>query len=285
MPSPGGVEFRGKTVEDAIQAGLAALGLKREQVEIEVLSKGSRGLLGFGAEDARVRLTPVAEKKKPPAAAAPTPARVPARPAARPAERKLAGKPGPKAAPAVRPEPPQAKPVVTPVSKVTAPASERSTEPDVAQVATELLQGMLDRMGVHASVRVVEHQGVLDVGQEPPLVLNIEGEDLGILIGRRGETLAAIQFLTRLMVNHRLRRWTNLVVDVEGYKARREQQLQRLAHRMAERVVETGRAVALEAMPARERRIIHITLRDHPHVTTQSVGEGEHRKVTIIPKK
>jgi spoIIIJ-associated protein len=135
-----------------------------------------------------------------------------------------------------------------------------------------------------ATVQVVDYRGVLDAGQDPPLVLNIEGEDLGILIGRRAETLAALQYLTRLMVNHRSHRWVNLVVDVEGYKARREEQLVRLAERMAERAVSTGRVVTLEAMPPRERRIVHITLRNHPEVTTQSVGEGEQRKVTIIPR-
>ncbi len=144
---------------------------------------------------------------------------------------------------------------------------------------------MLDRMDVRAKVQVVEYRGVLDAGQDPPLVLNIEGEDLGILIGRRAETLAALQYLVRLMVNHRVHHWVNLVVDVEGYKARREEQLVRLAERMAERVASTGRAVALEAMPPRERRIVHITLRNHPQVTTQSVGEGEQRKVTIVPRQ
>ncbi len=139
-------------------------------------------------------------------------------------------------------------------------------------------------MDVRAKVQVVEYRGVLDAGQDAPLVLNIEGEDLGILIGRRAETLAALQYLVRLMVNHRVHHWVNLVVDVEGYKARREEQLVRLAERMAERAASTGRAVALEAMPPRERRIVHITLRNHPQVTTQSVGEGEQRKVTIIPR-
>ena len=158
------------------------------------------------------------------------------------------------------------------------------SDQEVGAVATELLQGMLDRMDVRATVQVVEYRGVLDEGQDPPLVLNIAGEDLGILIGRRAETLVALQYLTRLMVNHRVHRWVNLVVDVEGYKARREEQLVRLAERMAERVATTGRAVALEAMPPRERRIVHITLRNHPQVTTQSVGEGDQRKVTIVPQ-
>ena len=155
---------------------------------------------------------------------------------------------------------------------------------DVAMIAVDLLQGMLDRMDVRATAEAVAYRGVLDVGQDPPLVINIEGDDLGILIGRRAETLAAIQYLTRLMVNHKTHRWINLVVDVEGYKARREEQLVKLAERMADRVATTGKPVALEAMPARERRIIHITLRDHPKVFTESAGEGEHRKVTIIPR-
>jgi spoIIIJ-associated protein len=151
-------------------------------------------------------------------------------------------------------------------------------------VAVELLQGMLDRMDLKATVEVADYAGVVEEGEERPLVLNIMGDDLGVLIGRRGETLAAIQYLLRLMVNHRVRQWTNLEVDVEGYKARREEQLRSLAQRMAERAISSGRAVTLEAMPARERRIIHITLRDNPQVTTQSFGEDEHRKVSIIPK-
>ncbi len=140
-------------------------------------------------------------------------------------------------------------------------------------------------MGVKASVQTTEYRGVLDEGQDAPLVLNIEGEDLGILIGRRAETLSSIQYLTRLMVNHRLHRWVNVIVDVEGYRARREEQLARLANRMADRAVSTGKPVMLEAMPPNERRIVHITLRDNPLVTTESVGEGDHRKVTIIPKE
>ena len=153
-----------------------------------------------------------------------------------------------------------------------------------SEIAVDLLQGMLDRMDVRATAEAVPYRGVFDVGQDAPLVLNIEGDDLGILIGRRAETLAAIQYLTRLMLNHKTHRWINLVVDVEGYKARREEQLVKLAERMADRVATTGKPVALEAMPARERRIIHITLREHPKVITESTGEGEHRKVTIIPR-
>lgn len=290
MTSTIGDEFRGKTVEEATEIGLSALNLKRSQVEIEIISRGSRGLLGFGAEDARVRITPiptatpeVAPKREAPA---PKPAK-PAAPAA--AQQPVApAKPAPaKPAPA-KPAPPKPAPAqVRESAPREAPAKVESadiTDQAVGEIAAELLQGMLDRMDVRATVQVVEYRGVLDAGQDPPLVLNIEGEDLGILIGRRAETLAALQYLVRLMVNHRVHHWVNLVVDVEGYKARREEQLVRLAERMAERAASTGRAVALEAMPPRERRIVHITLRNHPQVTTQSIGEGEQRKVTIIPR-
>lgn len=258
MTAPTGSEFHGKTVEEAIQAGLAALGLKQNQVTIEVLSKGSRGLLGFGAEDARVRITPIAA----------TPPSSPPSPAPAPSPSPVAPQPS---APAPEPQSPAA------------PIAPADTE--AIAVAVELLQGMLDRMGVRATVRVVERKSTLEESDEVPIVLNIEGEDLGVLIGRRSETLGAIQYLLRLMVNHRLRRWVNVEVDVQGYKARREDQLRKLAVRMAEKAVSSGRAVTLEAMPARERRIVHIALRNYPGVTTQSFGEGEHRKVTIIPVK
>ncbi|MGD2206314.1 MAG: R3H domain-containing nucleic acid-binding protein, partial [Anaerolineae bacterium] len=114
---------------------------------------------------------------------------------------------------------------------------------------------------------------------------NVTGDDLGILIGRRGETLRALQYLVRLMVGHQLKRWTNLVVDVEHYRVRRHRALKELAHRMAERVVKTERTQALEPMPAYERRLVHIALRNHPKVMTKSIGEGEKRKVTIRLKQ
>ncbi len=283
MTSPLGDEFRGKSVEEATEIGLAALGLKRSQVEIEILSRGSRGLLGFGAEDARVRITRIpAAEKEPPAPRRETPAPKPE--AIAPKQPKPAKPTPPPSAqkPAAPSKPVSSEP--RPAAPVAAEPAAKPDDQDAGVIAAELLQGMLDRMDLRAKVQVVEYRGVLDDDQDPPLMLNIEGEDLGILIGRRAETLAALQYLTRLMVNHRAHRWVNLVVDVEGYKARREEQLVRLAERMAERVVSTGRAVALEAMPPRERRIIHITLRNHAQVTTQSIGEGDQRKVTIIPR-
>ena len=139
------------------------------------------------------------------------------------------------------------------------------------------------KMGIRAQV-VIRQKVDVEEGELLPVVLDIVGDDLGILIGRRGETLAALQYITRLAVSRKTRRWYPLVVDVEQYKVRRERSLRRLAQRMAERVSFSQQPMALEAMPAYERRIVHITLRDHPSVITKSVGEGDQRKVTIIPK-
>jgi len=247
------VEVRGKTVEEAIAAGLAQLGLSRDQVEVEILSHGSRGLLGIGAEDARVRLTPRVE-------AAP----------AETQEQVLSEEywEGPEE------EGEEARAEVT-----KAPAL---SPKEVERIARDALQGILQRMAIQA--RIVSKpptEFMLEGDNPPPVVLDIQGRDLGVLIGRRGETLGALQFLVRLIVNHRTRRWYNIVIDVQGYKERREQQLRRLAERMAERVVATRRSVVLEAMPPYERRIVHLALRNHPKVTTHSIGEGDNRKVMI----
>ncbi|TMC52214.1 MAG: KH domain-containing protein [Chloroflexi bacterium] len=147
-------------------------------------------------------------------------------------------------------------------------------------------------MGIRATVEVGkgelaedESEGEGEGPLEPPTILNITGNDLSLLIGRKGETLTALQMMTRLITAHKVGRNVNLVVDVEHYKSRREESLRNLALRLAEQVQVKGRTVALEPMPPNERRIIHLTLRDHQGVTTQSIGIGDSRKVTIIPKK
>ncbi len=151
----------------------------------------------------------------------------------------------------------------------------------VAQTAQEVLSGLLETMDVQGQVVIREHgtdsDGLLFV------TLDVLGEDLGILIGRRGETLRALQFVTRLMVGKRLQTWARVNVDVEHYRVRREETLRGLAERMASQVRLTGEPVALEIMPPHERRIIHLTLRDNPYVTTKSYGEEGNRKVVISP--
>ncbi len=140
------------------------------------------------------------------------------------------------------------------------------------------------RIDAEVDARLAELISDQDRQDGPTLVLDIHGEELGGLIGRRGETLEDLQYLTRLLVAKELGHYINLIIDVEGYKAHREQMLQQLAQRMAERVTTSHKPASLEPMPANERRIIHLTLRDHPHVRTESVGSGENRKVTILPK-
>lgn len=151
---------------------------------------------------------------------------------------------------------------------------------DGAAVAKETLETLLNGMGLNAHVETS-----LDTEQgEETLVLNILGHDLGILIGRRGETLHDLEFITRLLVQRRTNQQSKLTVDVESYRMRRERILRELAKRMGERVETSKQPITLEAMPPNERRIVHITLRDHPTVKTQSIGDGEHRRVMILPK-
>ena len=121
-------------------------------------------------------------------------------------------------------------------------------------------------------------------GKLRPLFVDIHGDDLSLLIGRGGDTLDAFQYIVRLILGKELKKPVPVIIDVEGYRARREQTLRRLARRMADQALERGRTLSLEPMPPNERRIIHIELRENPDVRTQSVGEGDRRKVTIIPE-
>jgi len=157
---------------------------------------------------------------------------------------------------------------------------------EIIGVARNVLEKLLDLMGIPASVaplsEFLEEGGVENADF---IALNVEGEDLGILIGRRGQTLACLQYLVRLIVGHQTEAWLPIVIDVEGYKQRRCNSLKDLAWRVAEQVTTSGRQFALEPMSAFDRRIIHLTLRDHPDVTTQSSGEGEARRVVILPRE
>ncbi len=148
------------------------------------------------------------------------------------------------------------------------------TEKDAVKVVTEILDTLLELLGVTGKVEVLS--------DEIPLALDITGDDLGILIGRRGQTLASLEYVTKLIVVGRLKTWLPLTVDVAGYKKRRCDSLQRLALYLAEQVKSKRRAITMEPMPADERRIVHLTLADNPDVTTQSTGEGESRKVVVL---
>lgn len=270
------VETSAADIETAIEIGLAQLDVARESVIVEILEEPSRGLLGLGARQARIRLTTAA----PPRYQAPPAPEAPPAPAPRP-------EPEPRAEEQLRPA--RTRPVT--VERVDEPeedAEQATPTPEAewdedARVGRATLQELLAKMHIPAEVVVFRAEPA--EGEQAPWVLQVRGRDLGALIGRRGETLAALQYITRLIASRDLERRANIVLDVEGYKARREKVLRRLALRLADQAQESGRTVSMEPMSPYERRIVHLTLRDHPDVTTESVGEGEHRKVTIVPRQ
>lgn len=253
-------EYSARTVDEALRRAAEALGLPIADVEYEVVKDSSRALLGvLRTGQAIIRVWPPTTGEGelvPTAELDPT------------AEAVQAAEPEEKAESAA----------LTAILERNPPELERE--------ACDVVSSLLDKMGLLAAVEVVDQGGEVDRDAEEvsPLCLNVVGDDLGILIGRRGETLRDLQFITRLILRRKLGVWPNLVVDVEGYKDRRADVLGSLASRMADRVRQTGLPVALEPMPAYERRIIHLTLSDDPDVYTESTGEGEARKVQILPK-
>lgn len=161
---------------------------------------------------------------------------------------------------------------------------ERADAEDEAAAKAVLVE-LLQQMNIDAEVAAVDNPSSvpLDSNEPPTIFLDILGSDLGMLIGRRGDHLSQIQFLVNTLVNRQLDEWTRVIVDVEGYRARREESLVGLAERVARQVVRSGRSIVLEPMPANERRIIHLTLKQHSDVSTFSSGEGNSRRITVEP--
>lgn len=256
------LEIIAPTVEEAIAQGLAQLGLTADAVSVEVLDAGSKGLFGLGKAQVRVRLTvngPDEEKTIEAETAVPE-----SEPQIIPSERKNAG-----------PTPPRPAPV-----KETGSALEH----DVLLNHTEaVVSRLLHLMGLEAQVSA--HYGDIDREDRRYINVDVRGSDLSVLIGRRSETLNAFQSVASLIVGRETQQFVQLAVDVEGYRERREKQLTQMAMRMADQVAKNGRKQTLEPMPSAERRIIHIALRDHPAVTTESAGEEPYRKVVIYPKE
>jgi spoIIIJ-associated protein len=238
------LEIIAPSVEEATEKGLRELGLPAEAVIVDVLDSGSKGLFGLGGRQARVRLTVLGAK---PAAAA--------------------------------------KPAVEkPVEKArTTAATPDENEDQALKAARETVQELLEKMKVKAQVSA-SYLPNEEAGEERQILVNIEGDDLSILIGRRSETLNALQYISSLIVGKELEHWVPMQIDVQGYRSRRERQLKQLAHRMAEQAVHTGKRQVLEPMSASERRIIHVELSNDEQVFTESVGEEPNRKVTISPK-
>lgn len=249
------LEIIAPTVEEAIAQGLAQLGLTADAVSVEVLDAGSKGLFGLGKAQVRVRLTVHGPDG---------PEAVEAEPAV----------PAPEPKPAVRTQPKPA-PVKEPESKL---------EHDPLLDRTEsVVSKLLHLMGLEAQVSA--HYGDIDRDDRRYINVDVRGSDLSVLIGRRSETLNAFQYIASLIIGKESAQFVQLVVDVEGYRERREKQLVQMAKRMADQVSKNGRKQTLEPMPSAERRIIHIALREHPAVMTESTGEEPYRKVVILPKE
>lgn len=251
------LETSGETVEAAVQQGLAILGVEREAVDVEVLDEGRAGFLGMGHRDASVRLTvklPGSERITAEAEPTPTPS----------------------------------APAETPTASFDEfdelddledlPDPELLEEEETAQYILSQLVEKLD-LDAHVESALSEKD---DLGKQV-VELDIIGEDLGELIGRRGETLSSLQYLSRLMVSQQLRRRVDFQIDINGFRQQREDGLSRLAERMAEKVVRRGKSVTLEPMTPYERRLIHVSLRKNTAVTTRSIGQGDSRRVQIHP--
>src|SRR5215204_388737 len=330
-------EFTGKTVEEAIRLAREEFGVELNDLDFEILTPGSRGVLGMGAEPARIVAAPRAAlggaaPKREAAASQPLPAPRPedrgprgddrgprrddrppraaapdAGPASAPASASGSAAPAPRAdgrsgRPPRRDDrgprrddlgPRRAAPADLSASEAAEVAAARGSvaseraeleaseaSPEALAAGQRILETLMGHLGFDASVEVA-------AGETSRLNVVANGDDreaLGALIGRKGERLSALQHLVNLMLSKEMGTWTRVLVDVEDYRGRRERQLRELADRAAARVVETGKMLQLEPMSALERRWIHLSLRDHPGVATQSIGEEPNRRVVLVPR-
>jgi len=308
-------EFTGKNVEEAIRTAMREFGSDLTELDIEILSQGSRGILGVGGEDARILAAPksavaaadtvrMAEPSGEPADladAAEAPgteadqvaelARMERNVRSRGADRGDRGARGgrgrsergggrdraPRREPREPREPRADRPPREPAPFIPAKPLEELSDAERSAIegGRDVLAEMLRLMGVDATVEIA-------MGTETSKI-NVKGSDLGVLIGRRGEKLASLQHLVNLIVAKREGQWHRISVDVENYRGRREEQLRDVADRAAKRVIQSGKIIQLEPMPAVERRIVHMALVENPKVRTQSVGVEPNRRIVVLP--
>ena len=246
------IESTGKSEEAAIEAALQKLGMDRDEVSVEILERAKSGFLGIGSCPAKVKVTYEAPDEE----ETPAPVEeVPAAPVMEPVKEE-------KPAPAVEAQAPAAQSAAVPA------------EGEKAQQIDAFLTGLLSHMGADA-------RPVIQMDENGTYQVELVGQDLGGLIGCRGETLDAIQQLTGYAVNHGQSKRVRIHVDAEGYRAKREESLIRLAHKVAGKVVKYRRNVTLEPMNAYERHVIHTALQDTPDVTTYSIGTEPNRRTVV----
>jgi spoIIIJ-associated protein len=216
------IEISGKTVEDAIQQAIDKLGVSRDELKITILKEGKPGILGIGAEEAKILVEQIAPMEK---------------------------------------------------------------TQQLIDLSKNILEDLLKLMSINAQVTIENPLITEESGTTPAVTFNITGDDdVGILIGRHGQTISSLQYILRVMIARRETMPSPIVIDVDGYKMRRYEALRATAKRLAEQVKSRKAPFTLEPMSAFERRIIHLTLANDPGVSTQSIGEGDARKVVISPK-
>ena len=306
-----GIEIEGKTIDEAIEKACREFQVPREKLNIEIIAEGNPGFLGLGAKKARIRAGLLSIDMTLDAAFSRTTSPAPVRMekfAAPPPEGNAgdtlpqgvpsgaAGNgpkfaaPTPKARPAVRPvatRPLVKKTMGTPCRKVSPSAEHRAAAKPhpalsavddgipAAEKAKRLLEGLLTRMEFTSPVTVEE--------TEEAIILNIQGDGSGLLIGKRGQNLDAIQYIVNKAVHHTANGHKRIIIDTEEYRKRREQSLVALAVRLGEKVKKTKKPVTVGHMNAHDRRVIHMAMQNDETLTTKSRGEGEYRKILILP--
>ncbi len=307
------IEASGKSVEEAVEQALLRLGKRREDVDVSILQEPARGTFGLGGKDARVRVT-VRSGGASGASAVITPELADAILGPGGLDQAISEEevydeeeeefldedeeydedeeedledeeeeeledeePLPFISSTELPAQPDFEQQVTTEQNGEMPLVEVPSREDV-EITVDVLQHVLRYMNIQATVQVRSTN---------PLTLNIRGinENLGLLIGRRGETLAALQLIVSLIVSHRTKHRMRIIVDAENYRERREENLRSLALRVAQQVRNYRRSIALEAMPPHERRIVHLALSESTDISTESIGEGDERRVVISLKR
>jgi len=259
------LELIAQSIEEAIQNGLDELGLKRDDVDIEILDEGSKGLFGLGSRQARVRLTVKGQFFK--------------------SNQETAEPESVESPEAVFEENESIEELESDEELEEELESAQSLMDDLTfHVIKETIEELLEKMNFTAEIDI-RYGDADEMQTRRPILVDIHGDDLSMLIGKRAETLNAFQYIASLIASKELGRAVTLIVDIEGYRERRYAQVRQLALRMADQAIKTGRRQILEPMPANERRIVHIELRSNPDVKTESTGEEPYRKVTILPVK
>jgi spoIIIJ-associated protein len=302
------VEIQARSAEEAVRLALEQLGCTRDQVEVQVLAETEDDIYGEGEVLVRVSTRrgvpapargdrprppqgqhPNQSQGQPPHSGQPRDSRGYARPRdSRPprayAQPGPGGQRGPRDRRGQQWAPPTTRPQPVPARQPSQATDEQTQRYEA--LAKDIVRELLSYMAVNADVIAVDNPSVMPLAaDDPPTVfIDIMGRDLGMLIGRRGENLGHIQYMVNLLANRRSDEWLRVILDVEGYRSQREESLIGLAERVARQVARNRRPISLEPMPANERRIVHITLKEQPDVRTESSGEGALRRVTIHPQ-